>query len=92
MSLRCEELGWRLCAMNDPAQRRGIWYRYDNFSDLKVLELCGGREGDDHYVKLELGQSITFEVIRQLMYTLSTAEWVLGQNPEFTGKVENQCG
>ena len=57
--LRCEEPGWKLAAMNDPSGRRGIWYRVteNTFGDTVSIEICSGREGDDHYVKLDIPAS-----------------------------------
>jgi hypothetical protein len=55
--------GWILAAMNDKSGRRGIWYK--PFKD-GCVEVCGGREGDDNYVKLEVGQTLTEEDIKAL--------------------------
>jgi len=46
--------------------RRGVWLRVvlgaATMAPTRV-ELCAGREGDDHYVKLEAGQTLTPEML-----------------------------
>ncbi len=90
VSLRCQEPGWTLAAMNDPVRRRGLWYKVDNWQSPTVLEVCGGREGDDYYLKLELGQTVTNINLKALDNVLSTCRWVLEQNPEFDPDLKEQ--
>lgn len=45
---RAREPGWILAVRDDPSNRRGIWYRLTPDG----IELCSGREGDDHHVQL----------------------------------------
>lgn len=51
---RKEEPGYRLLVRDDPSRRRGVWARESKSS----LELCSGREGDDAYLKLEVGKPL----------------------------------
>ena len=73
---RAKEPGWQLITMNavdDPTARRGLWIRREE----RVVEICGGREGDDFYVKLEAGQVLTPEQIAELseMATVGPTGW-----------------
>jgi hypothetical protein len=72
---RYRKPGWILAAMNDPANRRGIWYRKKD----DILEVCGGREGDDYHVKLRVGEVIDTKAISDLMDILVTGTWVCEQ-------------
>lgn len=84
---RAEEPGWTLAAMHDPSHRRGLWYREHPWNayeariastslPLYKVELCSGREGDDRYVSLEVGQIITAETLQDLRDVLESAAWM----------------
>lgn len=88
---------WRLCAMNDPSGRRGIWYRVlprdrlDAERDAVVtgrdgfdtLELCAGREGDDSYARIAVGEVITRETMMAIESVLATGAWMIDLNDSF---------
>jgi hypothetical protein len=84
---RMNHPGWRLCAMNDKTGRRGIWYRVPPTQDvtpggpITQLEVCAGREGDDCYVELKVGQVLTREDLYQLMDCLRTGAWMVESYP-----------
>lgn len=63
-SNRAYEGDWTLVAMNDPAGRRGIWYRQP---DETTLEVCAGREGDDEYLRVAVGDTVTLSVMLSLL-------------------------
>lgn len=70
--------------MHDPSERRGIWFR----ETRGMLEVCGGREGDDSYVKLEVGKELSQDDLRALATVLDTSRWVLEdyEIPEVRGR------
>ena len=68
---RCFDRGWELIAV--PDGRRGLWMRRS--SSGFILELCAGREGDDAYVKLDIGEPITIEVVHGIVDVLRYLEW-----------------
>lgn len=43
---------WTMAFSEDRTGRRGIWYRKFDLKEEKGsgVEICGGREGDDHYL------------------------------------------
>ncbi len=62
---RAMQPGWQRLAKPDP--RRGMWaYGLDPPTQLQVLELCAGREGDDAYVRLEVGQVLDHKTMADL--------------------------
>lgn len=67
--MRQLEPGWILCAMNDSTGRRGVWYRKNSETEI---ELCGGREGDDEYIKLTL----TPKEVHDLESVLCVGAWM----------------
>jgi len=69
--MRCNEPGWQ--AMAIPDGRRGIWIRMSD--DTKTLEICGGREGDDHYVKLDIGEAISEKLLYETTELLTSFSW-----------------
>ncbi len=80
--LRCKSEGYVCSSMQDPAGRRGIWFRTEpvpaaEIPMVKVLEICAGREGDDEYVKLELGGRITSDILMRLTEILDMGRWNL---------------
>jgi hypothetical protein len=80
MSGRCTEPGWQLAAMHDPAGRRGIWFRTARdpaTGRVAVLEVCGGREGDDYYARFEVGANAARAEVDALEGILDTSRWVL---------------
>jgi hypothetical protein len=79
-----------LAAMNDPSGRRGIWYRCRTDGNRRTLELRGGREGDDVYVKIVEGLPIERDDLQRIADVLSRAaqqaqddgaSWELGLEP-----------
>lgn len=64
---RSRQSGWVLAVRDDPSGRRGFWYRETVEDGRHVLELCAGREGDDVYVRLVEGESITVEQLREII-------------------------
>ncbi len=78
--MRCSEPGWRLVAMNDPAGRRGVWIRETatRKGAPLALEVCGGREGDDAYVRLAAGDTLDAAALRALAECLGhNAAWLM---------------
>lgn len=60
---RCAEPGWTLVASHDDTGRRGLWMRGDA---QEGIELCAGREGDDEYVSLKPGETLTGEMLSRI--------------------------
>lgn len=56
-----------------------------NDQTIMALELCGGREGDDDYVKLEVGQRITSKLLQALDNIFTTGVWLIKENQRATG-------
>lgn len=63
--------GWGLIVLPDPAQRRGLWFRLQD----GALELCSGREGDDCYARLSIGDHLTEKVFVDLIEVLTSLRW-----------------
>lgn len=76
--LRYKQPGWELAAMNDPAGRRGIWYRatFAGENELVALEVCGGREGDDAYARFEVHEH-NRDAVHGLLDVLERAAWAV---------------
>jgi hypothetical protein len=90
--MRCEQPGWIQIANHDPSGRRGLWYRVSASpgDDPKAcIEVCSGREGDDSYVKLSPGQTLTDRDIYDLFDVLMVAADVLYCNPVPTVDEDN---
>jgi len=68
---RVDKPSWELVAMAD--YRRGIWLRQNK--DKTVLEVCAGREGDDEYVKLTVGEVLTAQQLSQLEGVFRAFRW-----------------
>lgn len=75
--MRSSEAGYVLAAMNDPSGRRGIWYRQTDRNT--PLEICGGREGDDAYVKMTIGEAITPRMLFEVEDILSRGAWMVDE-------------
>lgn len=74
---RASEPGWKCISMHDPSGRRGVWFRVN--SQNSTIEICAGREGDDWYSKIEVGNIISINDIKNLAECLSVGSWMLGQ-------------
>lgn len=72
-SNRAYEGGWTLVAMNDPAGRRGIWYKWAD----DTLEVCAGRGGDDDYVRVAAGDTVTPRLLHCLVGVMQTGAWAV---------------
>lgn len=79
--MRSSEPGYVLAAMNDPSGRRGIWYRESPVDEgarpLTKVEICGGREGDDCYISLAIGDVVSPDTLRSLEQILSRGAWMV---------------
>lgn len=81
--LRCQGPDWILVSMHDPAGRRGIWYRETLKAPFEPgsLEVCAGREGDDEYIQLRVGETVTPEILERLRACLQVGAWMLDEHP-----------
>lgn len=77
---RYKDDGWFRCTPYDRAERRAVWMRTDDASD--VVELCGGREGDDCYVRLVPGQVLTVPLLNAICEPLLRAADKLGTDAD----------
>lgn len=77
---RASQPGYVLAGMNDITGRRGIWYRYDKVQ--QCIEICGGREGDDSYVKFQAGKVVSEEDIKSAEEVFSTGAWMVEEQGE----------
>ncbi len=78
-NMRCSESGYqRVCL---PDGRRGLWLRDSHHS----VELCGGRDGDDSYVKLSLGEPFTVEQSTALLGVIWSVDWAFEVAMEDSG-------
>lgn len=66
---RAAEPGWRQIIASDTSGRRSVWFRRDG----EALEICGGREGDDVFVRLD---NVTKAQEDDLRGVFETARWV----------------
>ena len=59
---------WQWIQTHRHCGRRGIWIKPELNSERQYqkLEVCGGREGDDMYVSLSVGDVITPEILRTI--------------------------
>ena len=78
--MRRSEPGWTLVATHDPTLRRGLWMRGDA---QEGIEICAGREGDDEYVSLKPGETLTSEILSRI-YTCMLS---LGDPPDIDAVV-----
>lgn len=69
--MRCNEKGWQLIAMHDPAGRRGVWIR---FGEDGPIEFCAGREGDDAYACVTGSTNDLKEVLEYGIWAFDMAE------------------
>jgi hypothetical protein len=71
---------WTLAFSEDAAGRRGIWYKKTPLREGEgegfELEICGGREGDDHYLHLFSNGTVSHDALQQLLDCLNTQSWV----------------
>lgn len=49
---------WIEIGQRDSSKRRSLWMRvtpnsFSNYTEIQLLELCAGREGDDEYVRID---------------------------------------
>ena len=73
--------GWRRIGRYDSAQRRALWVRVtvartDNVidnADVRRIELCAGREGDDAYVRIEPGAPGWSDLIDVVLRSIDAA-------------------
>lgn len=76
--MRSSEHGWRCASMHDPAGRRGIWFR----ESPGVVELCAGREGDDWYARIAVGDTVSREQVASLLDCVAVGAWMLSEQEE----------
>lgn len=73
--------GWRRIGRYDSAKRRALWVRVtvartDNVIDdanVRRIELCAGREGDDAYVRIESGAPGWSDLIDVVLRSIDAA-------------------
>lgn len=79
--MRFEEPGYKQVSLPDPAGRRGLWIRrtppHEDDRDAlpETIELCAGREGDDDYVKISVGDTITGKTLDALESVVGRIRW-----------------
>lgn len=76
--MRSSQPGWQCASMHDPAGRRGIWFR----ESAGVVELCAGREGDDWYARLAVGDTLSGAQIAAILECLSVGAWMLSEQED----------
>ena len=74
--MRCRGEGWIQATPLDAAGRRAVWMRRADGDDGGV-ELCGGREGDDCYVRLVPGMVLDARLIGEIMDPLERTAFAL---------------
>ena len=85
-SMRSEEDGWIQLAR--PDGRRGLWVRLTKIS----LELCAGREGDNHYARFNLGEPGTSPCLQAVEDCLLTLAWSMDLEADaIRGALEESC-
>ncbi len=87
MTLRKDEPGWEEIGLFDHAGRRGLWLRRQppmpentlrvDAPIVEQIEVCAGREGDDDYVKLTVGDTLTTHQLAALEGVFTTVQWAL---------------
>jgi hypothetical protein len=95
-SMRSDEDGWVPIAV--PDGRRGLWMKVTP----TTVELCAGREGDDAYVKFEVGEAVSksdvkegLEVLDYFVYALdvqygNATSIIDGVNPGYLPPLSDQ--
>jgi len=77
----CEADGMMCCSMHDVSGRRGIWYRLmpkdSNWFTATEIQVAAGREGDDWFAILRVGDVVSNQTIRDLLECLSVGTWML---------------
>ncbi len=87
------EPGWILLGMRDKSERRGVWVRSNwepdpsdsthNVCSVRTsIEVCYGREGDDHHFVI-LPDSPMF---KEMLDLVTFAEWIDEMNPAPSNK------
>jgi hypothetical protein len=64
---------WICCSMHDKSERRGIWYR--KIKDQ--IQICAGREGDDEFISVTVGDTFTEKHLITLVRCLKIGDWML---------------
>jgi hypothetical protein len=75
------EKDWFLLVRDDPSGRRGLWQRGRDLDGkivysahkMRSVELCAGREGDDCYLKISIGDQVTQEMLCSLLEAIGRA-------------------
>lgn len=77
--MRASQPGWQCASMHDPAGRRGIWFRRESPG---AVEVCAGREGDDAYVRIAVGDTVSSEQVTAVLGCLAVGAWMLEEQEE----------
>ncbi len=69
---------WTMAFSEDRTGRRGIWYRKFDLKEEKGsgVEICGGREGDDHYLCILPEAALNQAEVDALIDCLNTQSWM----------------
>ena len=70
--LRALEADWVQLA--DADGRRGLWIRIDR-GERPAIEFCAGREGDDEFLRLEVGQELSVRHLDEFSDMVDHVEW-----------------
>lgn len=89
-TMRCMVEGVIPLAMHDPDERRGLWARIVANDDAGAtvplrpteIQLFAGREGDDAYVKLSVGDVLTPETMEKLGGVIIYAQYAYSMGHE----------
>lgn len=86
----CDPDGWHEVML--PDGRRGLWEREGKCGgcDAPTVEYCAGREGDDAYVRLVVGELVTGDLLAALGDVMATAGWAV-EMAEEDRKAVNDC-
>ena len=102
-TMRCTLPGFEPLAMHDPSGRRGLWARTIieggevlvpkegyciNPPVCEAVEIIAGREGDDAYVKLRVGETITQQKMNALLQLISYVAGAYEDGKEGDGIVD----
>lgn len=78
---------WTRIGRLDSAGRRSTWARVERIEgpprdssffeehEIIAVELCGGREGDDAYVRVERGDPSFVAMLNLVMYAIDNIDW-----------------
>lgn len=77
---RYKEEGYELVVQAD--SRRGLWFRTTD----KGMEICAGREGDDEYVFLKVGEKLTRKDIQNLKECFYSLAWAVEVSNKLQGE------